>query len=85
MREESMNRDAYRDAYNEAWSELHKIVSEVESLKLRRERVEKLVQVLNQRFGFEAQLSKEKFVRTTMLPGLSLRTRLVVVEARSKN
>ena len=40
-------RDAYRDAYNEAYSELRKIFGEVERLRIRRDRVAKLVEVLN--------------------------------------
>lgn len=80
----STDQDAYRAAYNEASSELHKIVSEVERLQVRRRRVEKLVDVLNRRFGFEAQLSKEQFVQTSELPGLSIRTKLVVIETRSR-
>ena len=81
---ESMDRNAYWAAYNQASTELNKIVSEVERLRVRRERIEKLVEVLNSRFGFEAHLSKEKFAQTTELEGFSVRTRLVVVETKSR-
>ena len=81
---ESTDRNAYLAAYNQASNELNHIASEEERLRRRRERIENLVEVLNRRFGFEASLSKEKFMKTTELPGLSIRTRLVVVETRSK-
>ncbi len=45
-------KEAYQAAYNEAASELRKIFGEVERLRIRREHVAKLVEVLNWRFGF---------------------------------
>ena len=81
---ESMDQDAYWAAYNEASSELDRIENEVERLRVRRERVEKLVEVLKRRFGYDAKVSKVRFVQTSELPGLSIRTKLVVVETKSR-
>ena len=83
-----MNRDVqpdpYRAAFNEASSELNKIQNEAERLRARRHRVAKLVEALNQRFGFDARLISDRFLRTSQLPGLSVTTRFAVVKVTRK-
>ena len=75
-----MSRDAYRDAYNEAHSELRKIFGEVERLRIRRDRVAKLVEVLNKRFGFQAQASTSSMSWESQVEGLTLVTRVCSVQ-----
>jgi hypothetical protein len=78
MRDE-MPEDAYRDAYNEASSELQKIFGEVERLRIRRERVAKLVEVLNNRFGFRAHLADDPLTWRSQYEGLTVATRIEIV------
>jgi hypothetical protein len=72
-------RDAYRDAYNEAYSELRKIFGEVERLRIRRDRVAKLVEVLNKRFGFQAQIAMNSMTWESQVDGLSVVTHVASV------
>ncbi len=72
-------RDAYRDAYNEAYSELRKIFGEVERLRIRRDRVAKLVEVLNKRFGFQAQIATNSMTWESQEDGLSVVTHVTSV------
>ena len=84
MRKE-MTGDAYREAYNEASTELQKIFGEVERLRIRRERVAKLVEVLNKRFDFQAQLTGDLVIEDPMTwrsqhEGLTVATRIAIVQ-----
>jgi hypothetical protein len=72
-------RDAYRNAYNEAYSELRKIFGEVERLRIRRDRVAKLVEVLNKRFGFQAQIATNSMTWESQVDGLSVITHVTSV------
>lgn len=76
--------DPYREALNEASTELNKIQNEAERLRVRRHRVAKLVEALNQRFGYDARLVADRFMRTSQLPGLSVTTRFAVVKVTRK-
>jgi hypothetical protein len=78
MRQESP-RDAYRDAFNEAYSELRKIFGEVERLRIRRDRVAKLVEVLNKRFGFQTQIAVNSMTWESQVEGLSVVTHVASV------
>jgi hypothetical protein len=73
-------RDAYRDAYNEASSELQKIFSEAERLRIRRDRVAKLVEVLNKRFGFRAHIATSAMTWKTQMEGISVVTQITSVQ-----
>jgi hypothetical protein len=73
-------RDAYRKAYREASSELEKIFGEVERLQIRRDRVAKLIEVLNRRFGFHAKLAQEPITLRSQHDGLTVATRLTIVK-----
>ena len=79
MRKE-MTGDAYREAYNEASTELQKIFGEVERLRIRRERVAKLVEVLNKRFGFQAELAEGPMIWRSQYEGLTVATRIAIVQ-----
>lgn len=74
-------KEAYQAAYNEAASELRKIFGEVERLRIRREHVAKLVEVLNRRFGFEGELALDPQTWQSRFEGVSVVTRLNVVHA----
>jgi len=50
-----MNKEIYRFAFDEANSELAQIVGEFEQLRLRKERVEKVVEALKPLAGVDAQ------------------------------
>jgi hypothetical protein len=77
---EHMPGDAYREAYKEASSELQKIFGEVERLRIRRDRVAKLVEVLNSRFGFQAQLAEDSLTWRSSHEGLAVATRLTIAQ-----
>ena len=83
MRQESP-RDAYRDAYNEASSELQKIFSEAEQLRVRRDRVARLVEVLNKRFGFRAHIATTSMTWKTQVDGFSVVTQIASVQTAPK-
>ena len=74
-------RDAYQAAYNEAASELRKIFGEVERLRIRREHVTKLVEVLNRRFGFDVDLGLDPLTWQSRFEGVSVVTHVSVVHA----
>lgn len=78
------DRDAYQAAYNEAASELRKIFGEVERLRIRREHVAKLVEVLNRRFGFRADLGLDPLTWQSRFEGVSVVTRIAVIHADSE-
>jgi hypothetical protein len=75
-------RDAYWDAFNEASSELQKIFGEVERLRVRQDRVKKLVEVLNKRFGFHAHIAQDPITWASEYEGLSVSTRINVVQTK---
>ena len=77
--------DAYRAAYNEATSELRKIFGEVERLRIRREHVARLVDVLNRKFGFHAEVAGDQLRWTSEEPGFSVITVLSTVRMKSKD
>lgn len=74
-------KDAYQAAYNEAASELRKIFGEVERLRIRREHVAKLVEVLNRRFGFQEELGLNALTWQSRFEGVSVVTRVAVIHA----
>jgi hypothetical protein len=55
-----MNKEAYRFAFDEANAELSKIVGEFEQLRMRKERVEKVVEALKPLAGSDGQPGGEK-------------------------
>jgi hypothetical protein len=75
-------KDAYRDAYKQASSDLQKIFGEVERLQIRKDRVAKLIEVLNRRFGFQAKLALEPITIRSEQEGLKVATRLTIVQTR---
>lgn len=75
-------KNAYQAAYNEAASELRKIFGEVERLRMRREHVAKLVEVLNRRFGFQGDLGSSPLTWQSRFEGVSVVTRLAVIHAK---
>ena len=77
--------DPYRAAYNEAASELQKIFGEVERLRIRQEHVARLVDVLNRKFGFQAELAGNQLRWKSEAPGLSVITSLSAVQMRSED
>lgn len=81
---DSIQPEPNRAASNEVPTELQKILSEADHLHLRRLRVAKLVETLNQRFGFDAQLVTDRFTRTDKRPGLTITTRFAVVKVTRK-
>lgn len=81
---DSIQPEPNRAASNEAPTELQKILSEADHQHLRRLRVAKLVEALNHRFGFDAQLVTDRFMRTGKRPGLTLTTRFAVVKITRK-
>lgn len=74
-------RNAYQAAYNEAATELRKIFGEVERLRIRREHVAKLVEVLNRRFGFDEEFGLDPLTWQSRFEGVSVVTRLNVIHA----
>jgi hypothetical protein len=50
-----MNKEAYRFAFDEANAELSQIVGEFEQLRMRKERVEKVVEALKPLAGIDGQ------------------------------
>ncbi|MGB6192494.1 MAG: hypothetical protein WBF42_08510 [Terracidiphilus sp.] len=74
-------KDAYQAAYNEAASELRKIFGEVERLRIRREHVAKLVEVLNRRFGFDEGFGLDPLIWQSRFEGVSVVTRVNVIHA----
>lgn len=55
-----MNKEVYRFAFDEANAELTAIVGEFEQLRMRKERVEKVVEALKPLANSDAQMSPEK-------------------------
>jgi hypothetical protein len=55
-----MRQDVYRVAYDEANAELNEILGRFEQLKLRKDRIEKVVEVLKPLVGIEAQVAAEE-------------------------
>jgi hypothetical protein len=74
-------KEAYQAAYNEAASELRKIFGEVERLRIRREHVAKLVEVLNRRYGFDEGFGLDPLTWQSRFEGVSVVTRVNVVHA----
>ena len=54
---------------------------EVERLRIRREHVAKLVEVLNRRFGFEGEFGLDPLTWQSRFEGVSVVTRVKVVHA----
>lgn len=55
--EQDFHKDAYRIAFDEAFSELRDILREFEQLYARKDRVEKVVEVLSQEIGSQCQVA----------------------------
>lgn len=73
--------DAYRDAFNEASSELQEIFGQVERLRVRRDKVARLVDVLDRRFGFKAQHAEDPITWRSRHEGLTVATRMTIVRS----
>lgn len=74
-------KDPYRAALDEASRELHRILSEYEKLCVRRERVERLVRALDPETGSAAQVEWEPIEHMSNVDGLTVVTRLTVLQA----
>lgn len=55
-----MNKEAYRFAFDEANAELSQIVGEFEQLRMRKERVEKVVEALKPLAGIDVASGEKK-------------------------
>lgn len=72
--------DKYRAAFDEAAIELEKIHREFERLSLRRERIAKVVEVLKPKVAFDQQVPSENMSLTTRMAGLTVVTRVAILE-----
>lgn len=73
-------RNNYRTAYDEASTELRRILGEFERLSVQRERIEELMRALRPAIGADAHGTWAPRQKTSYRPGLTLTTRVVVVE-----
>lgn len=73
-------RNHYRTAYDEASTELRRILGEFERLSVQRERVEELMQALKPAIGPDAHGAWALRQMRTSRPGMTLLTRVVVVQ-----
>lgn len=78
------NNNPYRAAFLQASCELNRIHGEVEQLNIRRQQVENLVQALKPAVGPEARVEWEPVVHMSKFEGLTVVTRLAVVEKGAK-
>jgi len=77
---ENVHKDVYRFAYDEASSELRKILKAFEQLCAQKDRVEKLVELVNRRMNKKETGDDGKHVKkTTHLPYCTVVTRLTVL------
>ncbi|HVC46725.1 MAG TPA: hypothetical protein VND90_05725 [Terracidiphilus sp.] len=74
----------YHAAFREAATELSRIHGEFEQLNLRRQQVENLVQALKPAVAPEARIQWEPVVHMSKFDGLTVVTRLAVVEKGAK-
>ncbi|MGB6973518.1 MAG: hypothetical protein WBD67_02425 [Terracidiphilus sp.] len=74
----------YHAAFHEAATELSRIHGEVEQLNVRRQQVENLVQALQPAVGPEARIQWEPVVHMSKFDGLTVVTRLAIVEKGTK-
>lgn len=78
--ENEIPRDIYHAAYAEAEQELRQIQSEFERLSTRHHHVAKVVEVLKPRVHFDGQIATGEMSVTSRRAGLSVVTRLKVME-----
>jgi hypothetical protein len=74
----------YHAAFLQAASELNRLSGEVEQLNIRRQQVENLVQALKPAVGPEAHIEWEPVVHMSKFDGVTVVTRLAVVEKGAK-
>jgi hypothetical protein len=74
----------YHAAFFQAANELSRIHGEVEQLNIRRQQVENLVQALKPAVDPEAHIEWEPVVHMSKFEGLTVVTRLAVVEKSAK-
>jgi hypothetical protein len=74
------SRNHYRTAYEEASTELRRILGEFERLNVQRERVMQLMQALKPAIGSDSTGVWAPRPMTSYRPGLTLTTRVVVVQ-----
>jgi len=72
--------DKYQAAFDEASCELLKIHREFERLSLRHQHVAKVVEVLGPEIGLQDQLPTDSMSLTTKAAGLTVVTRLAIVQ-----
>ncbi|HEU5351481.1 MAG TPA: hypothetical protein VFU55_07770 [Terracidiphilus sp.] len=82
--ESTGNVNPYHAAFYQASSELSRIHGEVEQLNIRRQQVENLVQALKPAVDPEAHVEWEPIVHMSKFDGLTVVTRLAVVEKGAK-
>ncbi|HEV2215485.1 MAG TPA: hypothetical protein VGR64_09360, partial [Terracidiphilus sp.] len=78
--ETNRTRNHYRTAYDEASTELRRILGEFQRLSVQRERVEQLMQALKPAIGNDATGVQAPRQMTSYRPGLTLTTRVVVIQ-----
>lgn len=78
MKNDIDKRGFYLAASVSASEELKRIVEEIEQLRLRQARVQKVVEVLGWKFRSERQAPIQVVRRKTHMPGLTLMTRLTI-------
>jgi hypothetical protein len=76
--------DIYQAAYDEATLELRKIHSEFESLCQRRDHIAKVVEVLKPKVGFEGLVATGNMSLTSKRSGMTVQTKLTVLEDASQ-
>lgn len=83
--ENNPRKNTYRAAFDEASMELRGIVGEYEKLCVRREQVEKLVHALKPAFAADAQVKWEPVEHMGSKRGMTVVTRVAVLQAGPRN
>ncbi len=81
MNNDINNPEAYRAAFVEATEELKQIFGRIEQLHLRKVRIKKAMEVLENKIGTDRPAPNYQVRHKTHLPGLTVVTRLTVVPA----
>jgi hypothetical protein len=84
MRQDA-EREIYRAAFAEAYSELEEIFGEFERLRVRRARIEKVVEVLKPKVGSDEAAVITNVRRTIPAKGFTVVTRFTVAIAESRS
>lgn len=74
-------KEAYRAAFDEASLELKQIFGRIEQLRMRKARIEKVMQVLGRKIGVVEAVTPVEVRRKTHLKGLTVVTRLTAIPA----